>query len=130
MKRTFLLIIICSFSISCSTPTDDLSKDQIPGNWIWLESTGGIAGTTETPESTQKTVRLEISGTSINRFVNNNLESNRTYTIAKQKSLIYGEDREMILYENGLKQIYFTTGDRLILIDDCKDCYQSEYQRE
>lgn len=130
MKRLLFIIFTFTLFISCSTTTDHDPADEIKGEWVWVESSGGIAGTTETPESTQQVVTLEISGNSIRQFVNGNLKSDRNFIIARKESLVYGDAREMIIYENGFQQIFSTTGNQLILIGDCNDCFQSLYQRK
>ncbi len=130
MKKFIFLLMTLSFLISCSTTTDTDSTDQIVGEWVWIESSGGLAGTTETPESTQKEVTLHISNNSIKQYVNGTLESDRPYNIERRESVIYGDTREMIVYDNGFRQIFSTTGNQLILIGDCNDCFQAEYVRK
>lgn len=130
MKKIFVLVFSFSLFFSCSTGTGDISDDKILGSWIWIETSGGFAGTTETPESTGDVVRLEISANSIKRFVNGELELNRSYRISRRKSMIYDDEREMIIYTNGFRQIYVTAGNELFLTDDCYDCFQSRYQEE
>ena len=130
MKKIIFLLMILGFLNSCSTTTDNDSADQIIGEWVWIESSGGLAGTTETPESTEKEITLQISKTSIKKFVNGILESDRHYNIERRESATFGDVREMIVYDNGFRQIFSTTGNRLILFDDCYDCFQAEYERK
>ena len=130
MKKSIFLFLTLSVFISCSTTTDNDSADQIIGEWVWIESSGGLAGTKETPESTEKEIILQISNNSIKQFVNGTLESDRTYHIERKESVIFGDVREMIVYDNGFWQIFSTTGKRLILTGDCNDCFQAEYERK
>ena len=116
--------------LSCSTTTNHDSADQIMGEWVWIESSGGLAGTTETPESTEKEIWLQISNNSIKQFINGTLESDRTYKIERRESVIFGDLRDMIIYGNGFRQIFSTTGNKLILTGDCNDCFQSEFVRK
>ena len=81
MKKFIFLLMTLSFLISCSTTTDTDSTDQIIGEWVWIESSGGIAGTTETPESTEKEIILQISNNSVKQFVNGTLESDRPLSL-------------------------------------------------
>ena len=128
MKKTCFFLLSLSLLISCTTSDTD-SVDQIVGEWTWIRSSGGLAGKTETPESTHKEIILKIDDRSIKQFVNGNLESNRTFQIDRRKSVIYGDTREMIIYNNGFRQIFSTAGNHLILSGDCNDCFQDEYQR-
>lgn len=130
MKKIIFLLMALSCLISCSTTTDHDSADQIIGEWVWIESSGGLAGTTETPESTEKEIRLQISNNSIKQFINGTLESDRTYKIETRESVIFGGLRDMIVYSNGFRQIFSTKGNQLILIGDCNDCFQSEYVKK
>ena len=130
MKKSIFLFFTLSVLISCSTTTDNDSADQIIGEWVWIESSGGLAGTTGTPESTEKEIILQISNKSIKQFVNGTLESDRPYNIERRESVIFGDLREMIVYNNGLRQIFSITGNQLILTGDCNDCFQAEYERK
>jgi hypothetical protein len=130
MKKFLFLFLTLGFLISCSTTSDNDSADQIIGEWVWIESSGGIAGSTETPQSTEKEITLEISNNSIQQFINGSLEFNRPYNIERKESVIFGGVREMIVYDNGFRQIFSTTGNRLILTGDCNDCFQAVYERK
>ena len=130
MKKLILILLTINVLFGCSTPTHSDAAGQITGEWVWIESSGGIAGTTQTPESTEKEITLQISNSSIKQFINGTLEANRAYTIERRESLVFGELREMIVYDNGFRQSFSITGNRLILIDDCNDCFQAEYERK
>ena len=130
MKKSIFLLLTLSFLFSCSTTTENDAADQIIGEWVWIESSGGLAGTTETPESTEKEITLQITNNSIKQFVNGTLESDRTYNIERRESVIFGDVREMIVYDNGFRQIFSITGKQLILTGDCNDCFQAEYERK
>ena len=130
MKRLILILLIINVLFSCSTPTHSDAAGQIIGEWVWIESSGGIAGTTQTPESTEKEITLQISNSSIKQFINGTLEANRAYIIERRESLVFGELREMIVYDNGFRQSFSITGNRLVLTDDCNDCFQAEYERK
>ncbi len=123
--RPILLVIIF---ISCSN--DDEINNQLLGSWNWLESSGGISGTTTTPASTGNTITLVISNNSLKQFTNGNLTFETNYRIEVRKSEIFGNQREMIIYENGFKKSFERKGDKLTLFDECSDCFQSEYKKE
>jgi len=129
MKNFILLAIIGLTILGCSKD-DDNSKINLIGNWNWERSSGGIAGTTETPQSTGQIRKLIISSDSIIGYLNGNLDFKTRYTIENGESLIFNEPREMIIQENGFRQILNLTGNRLILIGDCNDCFIDEYIKE
>ena len=130
MKKYLFLFWTISLLAACSTTNDHDAADDIMGDWVWLESSGGLAGTTETPESTQKIVELKITNHSIKKFINGTLNSDQSYKIDRRESVIYGDDREMIIYKSGFRQIFSTTGNQLFLIGDCNDCFQAKYVRK
>ena len=123
-----LLLIVCGFG--CSDHEDPINQKNISGNWIWVKSTGGIDGRTETPETTGKVIRLEISKHSVRYFVNNELTEERSYIFKTQQSILFGKPMEMILYENGSSQIIEGKQDELLLTEDCFDCFQHDFIRE
>ena len=129
MRNIILLTIIGLTFISCSKENDDIRSELI-GKWTWIASSGGLAGTTETPQSTGKIRTLEISADSIKSFSNGTLYFKTAYTIETLESQIFNEPREMVIQENGLRQIIELKAAKLILIGDCFDCYTSEYIKE
>lgn len=129
MKNIILLIIIGMTILSCSK-SEDTSYVNLIGNWNWERSSGGISGTTETPQTTGQNRKLIISTDSIKSYLNGILNFKTKYTIETRESLIFNEPREMIIQENGFKQIFTLSGNKLILIGDCNDCFIDEYIRD
>lgn len=115
--------------LSCSQNDDD-SNTSLIGQWNWKGSSGGIAGTTETPQTRGENRKLEISTNSIKSYQNGTLNFQTKYSIEVHKSLIFNEPREMIIQENGFRQILNISGNTLILIGDCTDCFTSKYTKE
>lgn len=139
MKSLFLLIgILILATGSCSK--DELKDNSIYvdtpvaliGSWNWLYSSGGIAGTISTPQSTGETKRIEFdSDNNLRLFVNDKLKEALTFKIEKGKS-ITSQDSVLILTNiyHGIRQsITFRTADTLILFDECYDCYEHHYSR-
>lgn len=115
-------------NLSCSNDDHDID-DQVLGNWEWIQSSGGIAGTTETPDSTGNSIMLEITRTAIKQFINGTLSFETGYSIKSQESTIFGGIRNMIIYENGFKQSFERVGNKLFLSGECNDCFLSEYEK-
>ena len=129
MKNYLFLLFIGALFLNCSNDDESSTKSQLIGQWNWVESSGGILGRTETPESTGKIIKLEFSNNSIKRFVNGNLESESKYSIKSED--YYGEQREIITYEEyPINQIIGLNENYLILYDMCDDCFQNEYVKE
>jgi|TARA_R110002049_G_scaffold28213_4_gene97155 PKD repeat protein len=129
MRNIIILIIIGLTILSCSKNDDETSTD-LTGKWNWIVSSGGIAGTTETPQTNGENRKLEISTDSIKSYLNGILNFKTKYTIETRESIIFNETREMIIQENGFRQIFDFSGNKLILTGDCNDCFTSEYIKE
>ncbi|MDT0689900.1 hypothetical protein RM549_08890 [Salegentibacter sp. F188] len=128
MRNIILLTIIGLTILSCSK--DNNPDPELIGRWIWEGSSGGIAGITETPESTGDNRELDISADSIKSYLNGTLNFQTAYSTETRESVIFNEPREMVIQENGFRQIIEFSGGKLILIGDCYDCYISEYIKE
>ncbi|MEZ4795965.1 MAG: hypothetical protein R2785_02240 [Flavobacteriaceae bacterium] len=152
MKQYFLFIAICIEFGSCSLDDsknsevnldDDISieeelissidsiSQQLEGTWLWVYSSGGIAGTINTPESTGYTAKLEISDGIVKGFRNDSLIYAKNYSIVIHYSTNTIEPHLDMVYEGGAFPQYFIVNeDELELVDECSDCFQSLYKRE
>ena len=129
MKKLILIFLIGFTICSCSNDDDSTSLNLV-GTWNWVRSSGGITGAILTPASTGSTMRLEITSTVIKKYMDNDLISERTYSIQVRESSIFGEPRDMIIHENNSRQIIDLEGTNLTLIGDCNDCFTSNYEKE
>lgn len=127
MKKRLILIV--SFILLLACTSDNIIDNQIIGDWIWVQSSGGIAGNTETPKSTQTTKKLSITKTTIKYYVKNILESERGYHLDVGES-IRGKNSKLIIYESGNKQSYEIIENNLYIYDNCYDCFQHTYLKE
>lgn len=128
--RNFILLAIFSVTILSCSNGDDTTDLKLLGQWNWTGSSGGIAGTTETPQTTGENRKLDISTDSIVFYLNGSADFKTKYTIEKRESLIFNEPREMIIQENGFRQIFELNENKLVLTGDCNDCITSTYVKE
>ena len=129
MKKILFLTLIVLLTINCSNDDDEEISSNIIGQWNWVKSTGGIAGSTYTPESIGENRKLFISSDSIKYFSNGDLLSKVKYTIELRD--VYGESRELIVPEHlGTTQFFELNKNKLTLIDYCADCFVNEYVKE
>jgi len=126
----YILLIFVGFSIWSCSVNDEKTTSEIIGTWNWTGSSGGITGTTETPESTGDERKLEISKDSIKSYLNGELNLKTKYTVEIRESLLFNEPRKMIISGNGFNQIIDFNVDTLVLSGDCNDCFTSEYKKE
>lgn len=131
MKNVIIygLLVFILMCCSSASETNTVFK-SIVGKWEWVQSSGGIAGQTTTPSSTNKSNELEISKTEIKIYENGNLIATESYSIATKKSILGGE-KQMLVYTSGNpSQSFILDGNTLFLSDECYDCYQREYVRK
>jgi hypothetical protein len=132
MKNALLFFVFIILT-SCGSEDINASKRKsLEGKWIWVQSSGGFAGKTETPESTNQVIYIEFSGNSLKKYVNGTLSADNTFVIKTQES-IFGGKKSMIVSDNPDK--YFVAlsfeieGNKLYLSEECYDCFGSKYER-
>lgn len=132
MKATKILIVILLITgaIACEPAPKPEQGGELLGSWKWLNSSGGIGGWTETPESTGQNIRIEITKERYLKYINDTLEADMSYSLDIDTTGVYSRDSLLIRYENGHEQTYRTQGDTLYLIDAaCLDCYGHTYKK-
>lgn len=108
---------------------NDFSNSLI-GKWEWIESSGGITGVILTPGSEGVQVTIEFNGNTYRKYVDGNLETEKTYKIEKGSSIFKTENVDLIIYEDNWKQSFQLHGDTLFLYDECYDCFLNEYHKD
>ena len=127
MRNYYLLLLIPFSFLNCTNIDENINEVKVIGNWNWIESTGGIDGRTETPASTGNHIRLEISRNFIKKFVDDVEVFELIYSIQTRQSILFGENRDMIILENNFNQTIELSENQLILFDECNDCFQNVY---
>ena len=139
MKNTsFIILFLIYATFSCSknssgNETVDDSKSALYGKWEWIESKGGISGNNLiTPNSSNKTVYLEITNNKIMRFENGVVTATISYTIESKRSIFTGVLAQMIVYnqDSQVQQSFEISNNNLKLNDECPDCFKHFYIRK
>ena len=130
MKKIFICLLIAGILSSCSEKTEVLDSIDLIGEWTWVKSTGGVTGDTETPESSGKQMTIEITEENYRKYVNGSLEQELSYFLIQGQSIWSPMPMNMFVFEDESKQSIELDGDKLILYDECYDCYSHEYVRE
>ena len=134
-KLSFLLVFAALFTFSCTkeefVATEAEASTSLAGEWRWVSSTGGIAGTTITPTSTGYERKLILtSDLKYSRFKNSSLEKSGTYEITKEKSIYKTELVDFIKFSDGTSLVIMNQStDELSLADNIYDGFGENYQR-
>jgi hypothetical protein len=89
-KLSFLIVFAALFAFSCKNDVvlATVVSTSLAGEWRWVSSTGGIAGTTITPTSAGYERKLILtSDFKFSRYKSTVLEKSGTYEITKAKSI-------------------------------------------
>ena len=107
-----------------------ISPDSdLVGSWTWISSSGGFAGSIQTPANSGDEISIEFTKSRFKKYVNGVLKDDLRYSITLDESIYSTERLEIIKFSNGWRQSYSATKDTLILNDECYDCYQYIYKR-
>ncbi|MBE0390390.1 hypothetical protein [Flavobacterium sp. PL002] len=128
MKKLVLFAALLFGFLSCSSTTEAVTNTQsIEGTWKLVAMSGGITGRTTTPTTNKE---IQISKSEVKIYENGTLIVTENYTIETKKSIL-GGDKQMLVYTSGSpSQSYVLEGNKLLLNDECYDCYQKEYVRK
>ena len=127
MKTKGLLLIACVLLFSCSNDDTNTTAINLVGEWTWVESSGGLVGNLQTPESIGATRSLIFTSTTLQSFEDGQLVAEWEYTLQTQESILFNEPREMLITDLSFNSIIELNGTQLTLIGDCYDCVSSTY---
>jgi hypothetical protein len=128
MKKFVLFAALLVCIVSCSSTSESsMNGKAIVGKWQLVKMSGGITGKTVVPKLINE---IAISKTEIKIYEDGTLLATEKYTIETKKS-IFGGEKQMLVYSSGNpSQGYVLEGDKLLLNDECYDCYQKEYTKK
>ncbi|NWJ50349.1 MAG: hypothetical protein HXX14_05750 [Bacteroidetes bacterium] len=125
MKSVFHVIIIALFGImGCTKTTDEntASADLI-GNWQWVKTSGGIAGTIQTPTTLGYTYM--VTYTKEGRFLqydkDNKLAYDESYVVSRATSILDNKERDMVTLDAATTFSFEIRNDSLFLYQEAYD---------
>lgn len=105
------------------------APENIQGEWIWVESTGGLGGWRLTP-ATQGIVRkIVIDDASYKQFDNDKLVLSVKYDARAKKDSVFGTNQYLVLGK-APAMAYKITGATLVIYELCDDCFVHGYKRK
>jgi hypothetical protein len=135
LHSALVLLVLIGFG-NCNTGTPVASEiSQLHGSWKWLQSVGGFAGETRTPESTGHTVSIVFGVDGKAQFYQDGIAQIRyPYIVTNEKP--YPDAKDIYFVEflgapapSNKQMISYKGVDTLLLADLCIDCYQHTYAR-
>ena len=100
--------------------------------WEWVQSSGGIAGVVQTPQSEGYTRAIAFTEEGVFTVYQDNAAIiSSTYTIIRAESILDNQEYDMIVFENALLEsaIIQLSGDTLILREEVFDGFTHTYRR-
>ena len=132
-KLSFLVVFAALFAFSCKKEVvlAIVASTSLAGEWRWVSSTGGIAGTTITPTSAGYERKLVLTSYfKFSRYKSAVLEKSGTYEITKAKSIYRTELVDFIKFSDGTSLVTMSQpADELSLADNTYDGFNVIYQR-
>jgi len=129
MKKIILVYMLSTLLIvSCE---EDTLPDGLIGKWEWISSSGGIAGITETPESTGNNIEIVFTANStFMMYRNDSLIVERKYDIIEAKSILNHKLTKMISFDDDqFRKSFLVTPEELYLADEVYDGFTYRYKR-
>jgi hypothetical protein len=114
----------CQKDCGCVMPPTGIN-----GEWIWIESVGGIGGWTLTPESEMITKRLYIDDFTFKEFVNDSLVFESDYDLEIRQDTFWDTNR-YIMFESGGERAIKIGASELDMHEMCFDCFSHKYRRK
>lgn len=135
-----LALLVLLTPAACSSDPTAPEKDELPqalfGTWSWIRSTGGIAGTTRTPESEGYTQTLTFTAPNqIELFRDGVAAAATTFEFVPLTAAGSAIRSAQLLYARSLtgfseQWVEIIEGGNLVLSDPCCDGFASEWSRE
>src|SRR6218665_944307 len=101
--------LICSILVICAVSCNkedlktagNISTDKLYGKWKWVQSTGGFAGRTITPQSEGYRSSVEFKRNNTAAFYRNDSLTNQSaFTLNKDKTIFSEDPAYIIKYQN------------------------------
>lgn len=131
-KMLLLIVLTGIFVLPGCKKSNSLPVDNLYHMWTWVQSSGGIGGGLQTPDSLGYTqaIRFTESGEFM-RYQDGNVTVSGTFTVSRERSMLDNVEYDVITYSDGTpaQAIIVVTGSSLTLRDECIDCGEHIYSR-
>ena len=130
MKYVLSILVIASFFTACKKAEVKDAQSKLKGSWYWVQSSGGIAGSTYTPSSEGYDQRLEFTNSTVTKLRADTVEFEEKFKLSTGMSDITGEEEVQINPgPANMKSTVLFDGDTIHFIEECFDCFSHKYVR-
>lgn len=125
MKYLSTLCVLSIFLVSCSCLKKD-TNSEFYGTWELIEKSGGFAGTKTNENLDEKII---INSKKIIVYKKEQKITEAPFGIEKSKVIESSEFQDVLKTENITKKSIKIVNGKLILTDQCYDCYVYVYKK-
>jgi hypothetical protein len=132
LNNIFIITFVLMSFMSCSDDDAVSEEDSIIGSWDWYETSGGIAGIIDTPETTGETRKVVFQENGNVTFYTNEVAIlSTTYTLAEEVTIISPDPLPVVKVYGDFDYIYsFPYVDELELQENEYDGFIHNYRKE
>jgi hypothetical protein len=123
MKSVFCVISVLAILMGCTKNTTDITPADLVGTWEWVKTSGGIAGSTQTPQTLGYTYRVTYTkdGRYLQYDKDNKLAYDESYVISRATSMLDNKERDMVTLDASTTFSFEIRNDSLFLYQEAYD---------
>jgi hypothetical protein len=132
-KLLWVVVIVgIVFPAGCKKTSTNLPTSQIAYMWEWTQSTGGLAGVIQTPQSEGYTQATDFDDNGqYTKYRDNAIIASGAYSLTRNVSQLDGIEYDMVVFNDGTapQAILSVSDNQLVLREECFDCFTHTYRR-
>ena len=129
----FISIVLLVVPIMACSDSNEENNESIIGFWTWYETSGGIGGIVETPNTTGETreVLFNEDG-NVEFYTNDEVTFSSTYTLSNESTIFSDEELPVVIVEGlDFNYVYsFPYVDELELQEAVTDGFIHNYRKD
>lgn len=124
--------------LALSVSAQSKAAKKLIGTWVWVETSGGFAGTITTPQSENREIKIQFTTKGIhNEWENGKNIYSRPYRVEKApwpkgeltEYIVHGSKKDMRQQKQS-EYFEFRGKDTLVLAPNCPDCFTRVFVRK
>lgn len=126
MKYLTSIFILFAITTSCGVLNKN-TNSEFNGTWVLVQISGGIGGMKTTENLDEKII---IDSKNITFYKNNEIVSKEKFEIEKAKVIESSEEQDILRSASFMKKSIKIENNKLILKDQCYDCYVRVFEKQ